>query len=125
VCISMLGISALAFALGMYLPIELNSPILLGAIVGWLVQKSTKDEKLSKARNDKSILIASGFIAGGALAGVFDGITKMFVPETGFGFSSWMPTLFTPERQNWLGLIVFVALSCFLYWDARKAKVDA
>jgi len=125
VVVSMLGISALAFALGMYLPIELNSPILLGAIVGWLVQKSTKDEKLSKARNDKSILIASGFIAGGALAGVFDGITKMFVPETGFGFSSWMPTVFTPGLQNWLGLIVFVALSCFLYWDARKAKVEA
>ena len=131
VIVSMLGISALAFALGMYLPIELNSPILLGAIVGWLIQKSTSDEKLSKARNDKAILIASGFIAGGALAGVFDGITKMLLSEVfhtdvdNFGFAAWMPNLFTPERQNWLGLFVFIALAAFLYWDAKKAKVDA
>lgn len=124
VIVSMLGISALAFALGMYLPIELNSPILLGACVGWLVQHSTKDEKLSKARNDKSILIASGFIAGGALAGVFDGVTKMFVSEETFGFQAWLPGLFTEGFRNWAGLVVFLALAAFLYWDARKAKVE-
>jgi len=127
VVVSMLGISALAFALGMYLPIELNSPILLGACVGWLIQHSTKDAKLSKARNDKSILIASGFIAGGALAGVFDGMTKMLLSLRGidadtFGFSSWYPNVFTPGMQNILGLIVFLALAAFLYWDAHKAK---
>lgn len=125
VVVSMLGVSALAFALGMYLPIELNSPILLGAIVGWMIQKSSKEEKLSKARNDKAILIASGFIAGGALAGVFDGITKMFVPDEGFGFSSWMPGIFTEGFRNWVGLLVFLALSAFLYWDANKAKPEA
>jgi putative OPT family oligopeptide transporter len=131
VIVSMLGISALAFALGMYLPIELNSPILLGAIVGWLIQNSTKDAALSKARNDKSILIASGFIAGGALAGVFDGITKMVLSEgfkldpDKFGFGEWFPGVFTPGFQNWIGLFVFVALAAFLYWDARRAKVDA
>ncbi len=125
VIVSMLGISALAFALGMYLPIELNSPILLGAIVGWLVQKSATSETLSKARADKAILVASGFIAGGALAGVFDGITKMFVNDETFGFSVWMPTVFTDGMRNWLGLFVFLALAAFLYWDARKAKAEA
>ncbi len=124
VVVSMLGVSALAFALGMYLPIELNSPILLGAIVGWMVQKSTKSENLSKARNDKAILIASGFIAGGALAGVFDGITKMFVSDEGFGFSAWMPGIFTEGLRNWVGLFVFLALAAFLYWDANKAKPE-
>ncbi len=130
VVVSMLGVSALAFALGMYLPIELNSPILLGAIVGWMVQKSSKDEKLSKARNDKAILIASGFIAGGALAGVFDGITKMLLSEVfgmdpdKFGFSTWVPGLFTEGFRNWVGLLVFLALSAFLYWDANKAKTE-
>jgi putative OPT family oligopeptide transporter len=125
VIVSMLGISALAFALGMYLPIELNSPILLGAIVGWLVQKSATSEALSKARADKAILVASGFIAGGALAGVFDGITKMFVNDETFGFSVWMPSVFTEDMRNWVGLLVFLALAAYLYWDARKAKADA
>jgi len=124
VVVSMLGVSALAFALGMYLPIELNSPILLGAIVGWLVQKSTKDEKLSKARNDKAILIASGFIAGGALAGVGDGLTraaagivKFTIPAICGDSLAWL--------ANWLGLVVFVALAVFLYWDSIKAKAEA
>ena len=124
VIVSMLGISALAFALGMYLPIELNSPILLGAIVGWLVQKSSTNETLAKARADKAILIASGFIAGGALAGVFDGLTKMFVNDETFGFSVWMPSFFTDGMRNWLGLVVFMGLAAFLYFDARKARVE-
>ncbi len=130
VVVSMLGVSALAFALGMYLPIELNSPILLGAIVGWLIMHSSKDPATSKARSDKAILIASGLIAGGALAGVFDGITKMVLsegfhvdPDT-FGFQSWLPGVFTPGFQNWLGLIVFLGLATFLYVDARKAKAE-
>ena len=128
--VSMLGVSALAFSLGMYLPIELNSPILLGACVGWLIQNSSLDKSVAKARNDKSILIASGFIAGGALAGVFDGITKMFLSEVakvdpeGFGFPAWIPGFFTEERRNWIGLFVFCALAAFLYWDARKAKAS-
>jgi putative OPT family oligopeptide transporter len=127
VVVSLLGVSPLAFSLGMYLPIELNSPILLGACVGWLIQHSTPDEKKSKAFNDKSILIASGFIAGGALAGVFDGLTKGFLsllgrdPET-VGFAAWAPGLFTEGFRNWLGLAVFLALAAFLYWDARRVE---
>ncbi len=116
VLISMLGISALAFALGMYLPIELNSPILLGACVGWLIKHSSKSEKVNKVRADKAILIASGFIAGGALAGVFDGITKML------GFEYTVPM--SDGLRNWLGLFVFAALSVFLYFNAKAAKVE-
>ncbi len=129
VVVSLLGVSPLAFSLGMYLPIELNSPILLGACVGWLIQHSTKDEKRSKAFNDKSILIASGFIAGGALAGVFDGLTKGLLsilgrdPET-FGFAALAPGLFTDGFRNWAGLAVFLALAAFLYWDARRVKTS-
>jgi len=123
VIVSMLGISALAFALGMYLPIELNSPIFLGAIVGYLIQKSTKDGALSKARNDKAILIASGFIAGGALAGVGDGVTRAIAGMKGI---EELPTLWGENAglPNWLGLFVFIALAAFLYWDATKAKVE-
>ena len=120
----------LAFALGMYLPIELNSPILLGAVVAWLIQRSTKHEGLAKARKDKAILIASGLIAGGALAGVFDGITKMLLSEglhmdaEQFGLQHWFPNVFTPAFQNWMGLVVFLGLCAFLYWDAIRAKAE-
>ncbi len=122
VIVSMLGISALAFALGMYLPIELNSPILLGAIVAWLVQHSTKSAGLSKARNDKGILLASGLIAGGALAGVADGFTKMATE-----YIHIQPRAFhlAEETQNWIGLAVFLLLAGFLYWDACRAKEEA
>jgi hypothetical protein len=88
------------------------------------VQKSSTNPTLAKARADKAILIASGFIAGGALAGVFDGLTKMFVNDETFGFSAWMPGVFTDGMRNWLGLAVFMALAAFLYFDARKAKVE-
>jgi putative OPT family oligopeptide transporter len=121
VIITMLGISPLAFALGMYLPIELNSPILLGACVAWLVKKSTTNEKLSKARNDRGILIASGLIAGGALAGVFDGFTKLAGEIFGFRLLEFG----LPEgARNWIGLAVFLALSAFLYLNARRARLE-
>jgi putative OPT family oligopeptide transporter len=116
VAISMLGISPLAFALGMYLPIELNSPILLGACVGWLIMHSSKDEKTSKARSEKGILIASGLIAGGALAGVFDALSKTL------GFDP--PPFLAEGVRNWLGLFVFLGLATWLYWDSKKAKAE-
>lgn len=120
--VNMLGISPLAFALGMYLPIELNSPILAGSIVAWFVQKSSKDEATSKARNDKGILIASGLIAGGALIGVFDALLKFIQDKSGVNF---IPDLANDgEFGNWLGLGLFVLLALFLYWDATRAKAD-
>ncbi len=115
VLVTMLDISALAFALGMYLPIELNSPIFLGACVNWLIKNSSKDKKIKKARSDKAILIASGFIAGGALAGVFDALSKML------GFDYTLPM--DESLRNWLGLIVFAALALFLYKGSTSAKV--
>lgn len=118
VIMTMLGISGLAFGLGMYLPIELNSPILAGAIVGWLIQKSTKDELLGKARNNKATLIASGFIAGGALAGVLSALTTTVMGEG-------LPTFKLAEgTANTLGLVVFLGLAAFLYWDACRAKAE-
>ncbi|MEJ2368669.1 MAG: OPT/YSL family transporter, partial [Acidobacteriota bacterium] len=121
VLVAMLGVSPLAFALGMYLPIQLNSPILLGAIVAWMVQKSTKNEGLRKARQGKGILIASGLIAGGALAGVLDGFTKMFTEKF-----HWAPRAFdfSKSAMNWTGLVVFLLLAAFLYFDARRAKAE-
>jgi putative OPT family oligopeptide transporter len=120
VVLQMCGVSPLAFALGMYLPIELNTPILAGAIVSWLVGRSTKSEVLARARGNRGTLIASGFIAGGALAGVLDGFIRFVLDVQGktvtydLGNDGW--------GGNWLGLAVFVAAGTFIFLDARRAK---
>ena len=122
----MCGVSGLAFALGMYLPMQLNSPLVLGATIAWLLQHSSRDQALSKARYDKGTLIASGFIAGGALVGVLGALLK-------FAEDSWkvtivpdLPKIFGPWLEtwgNWTGLVVFLLLAAGLYWDGRREKV--
>jgi hypothetical protein len=119
VIVQSLGISALAFALGMYLPIELNTPILAGAIVAWLVRRGPGSAMLLRARGNRGTLIASGFIAGGALAGVADGIIRLIVDLSG-GKVSWEIGNDGPAG-NWIGLAVFVGLGAYLYWDSRHA----
>ena len=125
----MCGISGLAFALGMYLPMELNSPLVVGALVSWLVKRSTTDEPLAKARHEKGTLIASGFIAGGALVGVLAALLKFVEDSTGRtlvpdltavpGVGTWLSAW-----GNWLGLAVFLALAAFVYVSSRRETVE-
>jgi putative OPT family oligopeptide transporter len=122
VIVQMLGISALAFALGMYLPIELNTPILGGAIVAWLVKRPAVSDTLVRARGNRGTLIASGFIAGGAIAGVFDGLIRFLFDVNG---TSVTYELHVPDQLgNWLGLAAFLALGAYVFWDARKATEE-
>ena len=130
VAAQMCGVSGLAFALGMYLPMELNSPLVLGASIAWLLQHSSKDAALAKARHDKGTLIASGFIAGGALVGVLGALLKFaedswhvtIVPDltsvTAFGLGPWLAAW-----GNWVGLAVFVLLGAGVYLDAKRERV--
>lgn len=125
----MCGVSGLAFALGMYLPMELNSPLVLGAAVAWFIKRSSKDEALVKARHEKGTLIASGFIAGGALIGVFSALLRFIEDSTGrvivpdmtkvAGIGTWLETW-----GNWTGLIVFVLLAAGLFWDSHRERVE-
>ena len=71
-----LGIPALAFALGMFIPLDLNLPLLIGGAISWYVSTRSKDAAVNSARQEKGTLIASGFIAGGALMGVVSAILK-------------------------------------------------
>ena len=122
IIIQSLGISALAFALGMYLPIELNTPILAGAIVAWLVKRPTGNPIIERARGNRGTLIASGFIAGGAIAGVLDGVIRFL-----FDVNSKSVTyeLHVPDQLgNWLGLAAFILLGAYIYWDSRKATEE-
>jgi putative OPT family oligopeptide transporter len=119
VVVELVGVSGLAFALGMYLPMDLNTPLLAGAIVAWFVRRSGgSDAAVEKARNDRGTLVASGLIAGGALAGVFKGV--MDAVQDRFHVSVVPQLGNTGWGGNWLGLAVFVALGAGIYLDARR-----
>lgn len=123
----MCGVSGLAFALGMYLPMELNSPLVYGALISWLLQRSSKDQKLAKARQEKGTLIASGFIAGGALVGVLAALLRFIEDSTGKTLVPDLPKFFGPWMEtwgNWMGLVIFLALGIGVYWDSRREKVE-
>lgn len=76
IVLTLCKVPALAFALGMFIPIDLNLPLLVGGGVSWIVSNMSKDKAVNDARNEKGTLIASGFIAGGALMGVVSAILK-------------------------------------------------
>ena len=76
ILLTLFKVPALAFCLGMFIPIDLNLPLLVGGAVSWYVSTRSKDEAVNKARADKGTLIASGFIAGGALMGVVSAVLK-------------------------------------------------
>ena len=78
VLLVMMGIPPLAFAIGMYLPLQINTPLFIGGLISHWVAKSSKDAKVSEARTNRGTLLASGFIAGGALAGVLGAVLTLF-----------------------------------------------
>ena len=73
----------MAFALGMYLPMELNTPVLLGGILSWMVarRREGEDDATVKARTDRGVLLASGLMAGGAIIGAADAITSAIIKQ--------------------------------------------
>ncbi len=116
--LTMIKVPALAFALGMYLPLELNTPLLAGGIVAWYVQSRSKDEQLNKARRERGTLIASGFIAGGALMGVLSAILKYL--EFDWKMDEWAES----HGAEVLALVMFLAVSAYMIWDTLKAKKE-
>ena len=70
ILLTLFNVSALAFALGMFIPLELNLPLLVGGLINWYVTTRSSKEQVNKERGEKGTLLASGFIAGGALMGV-------------------------------------------------------
>ncbi|MCB9209349.1 MAG: oligopeptide transporter, OPT family [Ignavibacteriales bacterium] len=116
--LTMINVPALAFALGMYLPLELNTPLLAGGLVAYFVTSRTKDEALNKARRERGTLIASGFIAGGALMGVLSAILRYL------GYN-WVNTeWFESHSAEMLGLVMFLLISIYMIWDTLRAKKE-
>ncbi len=111
-----LGVPALAFSLGMFIPFHLNAPLLVGGAISWFVGSRSKDEKLNKARQEKGTLLASGFIAGGALMGVVSaGMTLA-------GFSYECPL--SDGVTSALAVVIYLALIAFLICSCLKAKKE-
>ena len=111
-------VPALAFALGMFIPIQLNLPLLVGGAVNWFVTTRSKDEELNKARGEKGTLIASGFIAGGALMGVVSALLKFSGVE--FDYTDW----WNNHLSEVLSLVAYIALIIYFIFATRISKKD-
>ncbi|HOV99580.1 MAG TPA: OPT/YSL family transporter, partial [Bacteroidota bacterium] len=123
--LTVLKVPPLPFALGMYIPQELNTPLLVGGILAWFVSTRSKNEKLNNARFQRGTLIASGFIAGGALLGVVNALLKFLDQQIAFGYSKWFNSRWAESINGEItGLILFVALCLYAVWDAMRAKPD-
>ena len=111
-------VPALAFALGMFIPLELNIPLLVGGTVNWYVTTRSKDEAVNKARGDKGTLLASGFIAGGALMGVVSALLKFGGIE--FDYSSWWEN----HLSELLSLVAYAALILYFILATKLNKKE-
>lgn len=111
-------VPALAFALGMFIPLELNIPLLVGGAVNWYVTTRSKDEAVNKARGDKGTLLASGFIAGGALMGVVSALLKFGGIE--FDYSSWWEN----HLSELLSLVAYAALILYFILTTKLNKKE-
>ena len=111
-------VPALAFALGMFIPLELNIPLLVGGAVNWYVTTRSKDEAINKARGDKGTLLASGFIAGGALMGVVSALLKFGGIEV--DYSSWWEN----HLSELLSLVAYAALILYFILATKLSKKE-
>lgn len=115
IVLTMCGVSALAFALGMFIPLQLNLPLIVGGLVNWYVNSRSTNVTLNQRRNEKGTLLASGFIAGGALMGVVSAGMQF----GGLNFAN-AAYLSSPISQV-VSLIAYVALIIYLAKASLKA----
>ena len=112
--LTMIGVPALAFALGMFIPLDLNTPLLIGGLVSWYVSTRSKDEKINKKRRERGTLIASGFIAGGALMGVVSAVLK-------YAGADWYMTW---SGAEWLAVVMYIVSIGYFIWDSLRGKKE-
>jgi putative OPT family oligopeptide transporter len=112
-------ISALAFALGMFIPLQLNIPLVIGGAINWFVSSRSQDAEINKARSEKGTLIASGFIAGGALMGVVSALLKF--GGINFNYDAW----WSNHLSELLSLAAYLLLICYFIIATRPKNEDA
>ncbi len=117
ILLTVFNVSALAFALGMFIPLELNLPLLAGGLVSWYVNNRTNDDKLRNAYNERGTLIASGFIAGGALMGVVSAALRFG------GINLVMESWLGNPMSEMVSLVAYVVLvAVFIKMSVVKPK---
>lgn len=109
-------IPALPFALGMFIPMDLNAPLVVGGLVAWAVKRH-RDPEQARANSNRGTLIASGFIAGGALMGVVS--TILAFADVDLKLGSWVGS----AGAEWLGIVMYGAIIAYFIWHSRKAKL--
>lgn len=116
--LTMIGVPALAFSLGMFIPLQLNTPLLAGGIIAHIVSTRSKDAKVNQARKERGTLIASGFIAGGALMGVISAVLKF----AGINFvnTEWIES----HPAEILGFVMFLVIGGYIIWESLRAKPE-
>ena len=110
------GISALSFALGMFIPFELNIPLVVGGLINWYVGSRSKDAALNKERVEHGTLLASGFIAGGALMGVVSAALKFA------GLDLYMSGWNATSAAEWLSIVMYAVLIIYFIMSVLKKK---
>lgn len=116
--LTMINVPALAFALGMYLPLELNTPLLAGGIIAHFVTTRSSDENINRSRKERGTLIASGFIAGGALFGVVSALLRYF--DLNWVDKEWAES----HSAEIIAIVMFIAIAVYMIWDTFKAKKE-
>jgi len=116
--LTMIGVPALAFSLGMFIPLQLNTPLLVGGLIAWYVTTRSKDDRLNQSRKERGTLIASGFIAGGALMGVISAMLKF----GGINFVN--PEWFESHAAEALALLMFAVICGYMIWESLRAKPE-
>ena len=115
IVLTVFNIPALAFALGMFIPIDLNLPMLVGGAISWFVSTRSKDKELNNTRQEKGTLIASGFIAGGALMGVVSAILRFAQVDAFMKPSPWTEPV---------AVIPYAAIIAYIIYSAIKTKKE-
>ncbi|MEI7812231.1 MAG: oligopeptide transporter, OPT family [Ignavibacteria bacterium] len=116
--LTMLKVPALAFALGMYIPLELNTPLLAGGLISHFVSTRSKNEATNNARRERGTLIASGFIAGGALMGVVSAIMRY--KGIDLVNKEWVES----NSAELVAIMMFAIICAYMIWDSLRAKVE-
>lgn len=116
--LNFLGVPVLPFALGMFIPLQLNLPLLVGGLVSWFVSTRSKDAELNRARMERGTLLASGFIAGGALMGVVAAAIKFCGAD--LYQAAWARSGYAAV----LGIVMYVAIIAYLIIASMRAKKE-
>ena len=121
VLLTVFKVPALAFCLGMFIPIDLNLPLLLGGAIAWFVSSRSKDKEVNAARLDKGTLIASGFIAGGALMGVVSAVLKYAGCE--WFLTGWnTPLAGGSSPAEMIAIVPLVAICVYMTVSSLRVK---